>query len=188
MRTLSFADPLPPECTRLIVAGTSGAGKTTLAEQLAEILALPRFEMDNLHWGPGWTQRPAFLDDVTTAVSSEAWVTEWQYREVRPILARRAQAMIWLDYSAARRMSWVTRRTVARRATRQPIWDSGLREAPLRSIFTEKDHIIRWAWRTRRTLDDLPRAVEREYPHLALYRFTSPRQTQRWLRTMDRSV
>lgn len=72
--------------------------------------------------------------------------------------------------------------------TRQRIWDSGLREAPLRSIFTEKDHIIRWSWRTRRSLDQLPQVIEREYPHLLLYRLTSPRETQRWLRTMDRAV
>lgn len=188
MPTLSSADPLPLECARIVVAGTSGAGKTTLAEKLAALRSLERFEMDNLHWGPGWTQRPTFLDDVAAAVSSEAWVTEWQYREVRPMLARRAQAMIWLDYSVPRRMYWVTRRTLTRRTTRQPIWDSGLREAPLRSIFTEKDHIIRWSWRTRRSLDQLPQVIEREYPHLLLYRLNSPRETQRWLRTMDRAV
>lgn len=188
MPTLSSADPLPPECTRIIVAGTSGAGKTTLAQKLADQRGLRRFEMDNLHWGPGWTPRPGFLQEVSAAVAGDAWVTEWQYREVRALLARRAHAMIWLDYSVPRRMYRVTRRTLARRASRRPIWDAGLREAPLRTFLTEEDHIIRWAWRTRRTLDELPGIVEREYPHLVLYRLTSPQETQRWLRTMDRSV
>ncbi|MGJ9371798.1 AAA family ATPase [Nesterenkonia sp. CF4.4] len=163
--------------------GTSGAGKTRFAEQLAVIKDLPRFEMDNLHWGPGWTPRLTFLDDASAAAASDSWVTEWQYSAARPILARRAHAMIWLDYSVPRRMYWVARRTLMRRATRASLWDAGLREEPLRTIFTEKDHIIRWAWRTRRNLDQLPGVVEREYPHLVLYRFTSPGQARRWLRT-----
>lgn len=182
MRTLSFSDPLPHRCTRIIVAGTSGAGKTTFAEQLACIQDLPRFEMDNLRWGP---PRSAFLDEALAAASSDSWVTEWQYPAARPALARRAHAMIWLDYSVPRRMYWVTRRTLIRRATRQSIWDAGLTEDPLRTFFTDNDHIIRSAWRTRRHLDHLPGVVEREYPHLALYRFTSPSQSRRWLRALS---
>lgn len=182
MRILGSGDPLPSGCTRILVAGTSGAGKTTLAIHLAEMLELPRFEMDNLHWGPGWVTRPTFFDDVATEVAADAWITEWQYREARPILAERAQVMIWLDYSVARRMFWVTRRTVLRRVTRQPIWDSGLREKPLYTVFTDEDHIIRWAWRTRRTMDQLPQRVDERFPHLTLYRFASPGQARRWLR------
>lgn len=186
MRVLGSGDPLPPDCTRILVAGTSGAGKTTLADQLSEVRGLPRFEMDNLHWGPGWTPRATFLDDVASAVTADAWVTEWQYSDARPALARRAHAMIWLDYSVPRRMYWVTRRTIIRRATRQPLWDSGLTEEPLHTFFTKKEHIIRWAWRTRRNLDHLPQLVEREHPHLALYRFISPKQVQHWLSSQER--
>lgn len=186
MHTLGSGDPLPSHCTRILVAGTAGAGKTTLANQLAVMRNLPRFEMDNLHWGLSWTPRPNFLNDVASAVAADAWVTEWQYTDARPVLAGRAHAMIWLDYSVLRRMYWVTRRTVIRRATRQPLWDSGLRDEPLLTFFTKKEHIIRWAWRTRRRLDQLPQLVEREYPHMVLYRFTSPQQVQRWLQRLPR--
>ena len=177
------ADPLPPDCTRILIAGTAGAGKTTLGDQLAEKLSLPRYEMDNLHWGPGWTTRPDFHADVADMAASDAWVTEWQYREARQTLAQRAQVLIWLDYSAARRMYWVTRRTVMRRLRQQPIWESGLHEKPLHTVFTQEEHIIRWAWRTRRSLDQLPQVAEQNFPHVVIYRFGSPAQTQRWLQT-----
>ena len=43
---------------RVIVIGTSGSGKTTMAKRLAERLAAPHIELDGLHWGPNWTEEP----------------------------------------------------------------------------------------------------------------------------------
>lgn len=181
MRVMGADDPLPPNSKRILIAGTSGAGKTTFGNRLANMLDLPQHEVDSLHWGPGWIRRPSFLVDVAAVADSEAWVTEWQYRDARPILAQRAHVMIWLDYSVPRRMYWVTRRTVKRRVSRKPLWDSKLREQALLKFFTDESHIIRWAWRTRRSLAELPELIERQHPHIALYRFRSPTQTQRWL-------
>ncbi len=42
---------------RIVVIGTTGAGKSTLAASLAARLALPQVELDALHWGPQWTPR-----------------------------------------------------------------------------------------------------------------------------------
>ena len=41
---------------RLVVVGTSGSGKTTVAGQLALILGVPHIELDSLHWEPDWTE------------------------------------------------------------------------------------------------------------------------------------
>ena len=40
---------------RIVVVGTSGVGKTTLAKDIAAALAIPHVELDALHWDPGWT-------------------------------------------------------------------------------------------------------------------------------------
>ena len=37
---------------RIVVIGTSGAGKTILAKRVASALNLPCIELDSLHWGP----------------------------------------------------------------------------------------------------------------------------------------
>ncbi|MPZ15785.1 MAG: hypothetical protein GEU73_15410 [Chloroflexi bacterium] len=47
--------------TRVVVVGTSCAGKTTLARRLARILASEHVELDSLYWGPEWTPRPDFI-------------------------------------------------------------------------------------------------------------------------------
>ena len=40
---------------RIVVVGTCGSGKTTLAAELAKRIEAPHVELDALHWGPHWT-------------------------------------------------------------------------------------------------------------------------------------
>ena len=39
---------------RIAVIGVTGSGKTTLAQNLAELLGLVHIELDAIHWGPNW--------------------------------------------------------------------------------------------------------------------------------------
>jgi adenylate kinase family enzyme len=57
---LSFDNELPYRPARVLVAGTSGSGKLTLARHLAAVLELRYVELDALHHGQNWTPRPEF--------------------------------------------------------------------------------------------------------------------------------
>jgi len=50
--------PSPFPLNRLLVVGTTGSGKTTMASRLAQKLDLPHTELDALNWGRDWTMRP----------------------------------------------------------------------------------------------------------------------------------
>jgi adenylate kinase family enzyme len=39
---------------RIVVVGTTGAGKTTLARGIAALLELPHIELDAINWQSGW--------------------------------------------------------------------------------------------------------------------------------------
>ena len=85
-----------------------------------DILDIPRTEIDALFHGENWTPRESFLGDVRALVDGEAWVTEWQYSLARPLLAERADLLIWLDLPFLRvALPRVIRRTVRRRRRRQ---------------------------------------------------------------------
>jgi predicted kinase len=39
---------------RIVVVGTAGAGKTTLARKIAALLGVPHIELDAINWQLGW--------------------------------------------------------------------------------------------------------------------------------------
>lgn len=170
--------PAPPR--RILVAGASGAGKTTLARRIAAAAGLPFQEIDALFHGPGWTPRPDFLDDVERFTAQAGWVIEWQYPAAQPLLAERGELLVFLDYSRWRVMRQVTRRTVRRRLRRELLWNGNL-EAPLHTIFADPEHIIRWAWRTHGTRAALVADAAARNPGLEVVRFRHPREAEAWL-------
>ncbi len=173
-------DLLPAAPRRVLVAGTSGSGKTTLAGSIGARLGLPHTEIDALFHGAGWTPRPSFAADVAALAAQDAWVTEWQYSEVRPLLAARADLLVWLDLPRAVVMGRVVRRTVRRRLLRQPLWNGNV-EGPLHTFFTDPEHIVRWAWRTHGTWLGHVAGARTAHPDLVVVRLQRPSEVDHWL-------
>jgi adenylate kinase family enzyme len=63
---------------RVAIIGPSGAGKTTLALELAKGLGVELVELDRLLWKPGWVERP--LDECEqiqdAVLTREGWVVD----------------------------------------------------------------------------------------------------------------
>ncbi len=182
------SDAPPTRPRRVLVAGLSGAGKTTLARRLATVLDVPHTEIDALHHGPGWVPRPEFLDDVAALADSSAWVTEWQYRTARPVLAARADLLVWLDQPYAVALGRLVRRTVRRRVRREVLWNGNV-EGPLRAVLTDPEHVVRYQWTHRHKYRrDLVPWVRRERPDLPVVRLTGARDVERWLAGLASAV
>lgn len=172
---------LPARPRRVLVAGVSGAGKTTLARQIAGVLDVLHVELDALFHGPGWTPREAFLDDVHALAASGSWVTEWQYAPARPVLAERADLLVWLDLPFATvALPRVVRRTVRRRLRREVLWNGNV-EPPLHTVLTDREHVVRWAIAGRHKHRERMPVVEQLWPQLTVVRLGSPREVDRWL-------
>lgn len=172
--------PLPQPMRRVLVAGISGSGKTTFAAEYAARTGVPHTEIDALFHGAGWQPRPTFLDDVRELVAQPSWVTEWQYDGARPLLVVAADTLVWLDLPTRVVMWRVVRRTVRRRLLRTELWNGNV-EPPLHTFLTDDEHIVRWAWRTRRKLRDRVPAVAQAHPNLAIVRLRSTRAVRDWL-------
>jgi adenylate kinase family enzyme len=164
----------------VLVAGTSGSGKTTLARSVADVLGCPHVEIDALHHGPGWTRRPEFEADVERFTSGPCWVTEFQYAAVRDLLLDRADLVVWLDLPRSVVMRGVVRRTLIRRLRREPLWNGNV-EPPLRTFFTDPDHIVRWAWQKHGPDRVRLGALAGSRPDLPIVRLTSRADVARWV-------
>ncbi|MFE4543390.1 AAA family ATPase [Arthrobacter sp. NPDC056727] len=178
---LTYKEPLPRRPFRVVVAGVSGTGKTTLAGRIAVIIGAPHIEIDALYHGPNWVPRESFLDDVRSMVAQDSWTTEWQYRAARPLVTERADLVVWLDLPF-----WTTtlprlvRRTLRRRLRREILWN-GNTEPPLRTFFTDPDNIVRWAISTHFKYRAKILALETAAPHVTVVRLRSQREVERWL-------
>lgn len=169
---------------RTLVAGPSGSGRTTLAVRIGEALGVPHVEIDALHRHAGWTANPAFVDEVAQVAARDAWITEWQYPAARPMLAARADLLVWLDLPRPQVLLRVVRRTLHRRLQRAELWN-GNREPPLRTIFRDPEHIVRWSMSTYGTYPQRIRAALRANPDLRLVRLRSSRDVRRFLRLLE---
>jgi len=169
---------------RIIVVGTSGAGKTTLAGRIAARLGIVHADMDGFFHGPNWVRRETAQEDVAAFVAGERWVTERPYTDVWDLVMARATLVVWLDYPIWLRMARATRRTVSRSLRRTPLWNGNV-EPPLWTFFTDRDHILRWAWSTRHKYDDLPaQLADCGRSDLPVVRLRSQRETEVWLATL----
>jgi len=177
---LGPGDPLVRRPQRVLVAGTSGAGKTTLAARVGTVLDLPHIEIDALFHGPDWVPRTTFDDDVRRFADGPRWTTEWQYDSVRPLLAERADLLVWLDVPRSRVMTQVVRRTLRRRLLRQQLWNGNV-EPPLRTFLTDPEHIVRWAWTTHGRTAERVRELGRQRPELPVVRLPDRRAADAWV-------
>ena len=86
---------------KIVILGTTGSGKTTLARKISKELGIPHVELDALNWDPNWQQVDdvLFRDRVKEAISGEKWVVDGNYsRAGHDLIWPRADVAIWLDY------------------------------------------------------------------------------------------
>lgn len=118
---------------------------------------------------------------MRSLVRGEQWTTEWQYDAARPLLADSADTLVWLDLPFMRatlpRLVW---RTIRRRWSREELWNGNI-AAPLWTVLTDREHIVRWAVRSRRNYETaVPRLIH-DYPHLNVVRLRSQHEAEEWL-------
>jgi thymidylate kinase len=149
---------------RIAVMGSSCAGKTTLAGQLAKRLGITHVELDALHHGPNWTE-----------------ATAEELGKLRSWLIDQADTIVWLDLPLRTSLRRLWRRHRRRIRDDVELWH-GNRESWRNAFlgwnalfpYTIHAHIRRrWAW---------PPSFEGRN----LVRLRSPGEVETWLASQPR--
>jgi len=167
---------------RVVIIGSSCAGKSTLAQRLSKITGSPHIQLDALHWLPGWVERDEqeFRADVASAAAGPAWIIDGNYSKVRELVWPRAQTIIWLDYSFRIVFTRAVCRTARRCILREPLYN-GNRETLRKALFS-RDSILLWVISTfRRHRREFERELYSGAPEFQVLRLRTPRETEQFV-------
>src|ERR687887_458709 len=170
---------MPP---KIVVIGTSGSGKTTVARELARRLGVPHVELDALYHGPGWTETPVeqFRRRVAAATAADGWVVDGNYTsKLGDFVLERADTVVWLDVPLRVALSRVTRRTIRRIRAREELW-SGNRES-WRGGFFGWESMFVWTIRSHLRHRPLRPARLARHSNLRVVRLRSAREVESYL-------
>ncbi|UTR05963.1 DNA topology modulation protein [Alkalihalobacillus sp. LMS6] len=84
---------------KIVLIGSGGAGKSTLARQLSEKLNIEVFHLDALHWKPNWemTSREEQEETQHSLVEKDEWIIDGHYGGTLPIRLQACDTIIYLD-------------------------------------------------------------------------------------------
>lgn len=180
MKSLTSRSPGPIEF-RILVIGSSCAGKTTLARRLSKALGIHYIQLDALHWLPNWVERDdeSFLalleDEIAT---HDEWVVDGNYSRTHHITWSKADTVIWLNYSYPVVLWRACARTVRRVFRKEQLFSGNVET--FRLSFLSKDSILLWVitrFHYRRRSYAAIRA-RNAYSHLKWIELRRPREVE----------
>jgi adenylate kinase family enzyme len=154
---------------RIVVVGSSCAGKSTFAAKLATVLKTKHVELDALHWEPNWKEADdaTFRSRVSTALESDTWVVDGNYtNKIKDLVWPKADALVWLDPSLPVILKRFFLRSFARSLKGELLW--GHSKETLRNYIFSRKSLLMWILTThkRRTeaytklIEDPPNGVQ----------------------------
>ncbi len=85
---------------KIMLIGSGGAGKSTLARRLGAALGLEVIHLDKLHWLPGWTSPPKdeWRKKVQTLVEKDEWVMDGNFNGTMEMRMAACDTVIYMDF------------------------------------------------------------------------------------------
>lgn len=107
---------------RVLVIGSGGAGKSTLAAELAARLGLPLVHLDAQFWNPGWRETPKdeWQARVRELAAAPAWVMDGNYGGTFDVRMAACDTVIFLDLPRVQCLTRAVRRWLRYRGGTRP--------------------------------------------------------------------
>ncbi len=172
---------------RILIIGTTGCGKTTIATMLSKNLSLPHYELDALHWKPNWQTKSheEFRSHIVDVVSMEEWVVDGNYRSFRDEIWPHATNLIWLDYPMTIILFRILKRSIRRLSQHEILWNGNITNFKREFIGHNSilyDSIHTYLFRKK----DYNLAInDKKFAHLNVIKLTSPKDTKIWIQSIE---
>lgn len=169
---------------RVAIIGSGGAGKSTLARTLGEILGLPVIHLDKEYWKPGWIEPPKdeWQRTVEALVKREEWIIDGNFGGTMEIRLAAADTVIFLDFPS----TICLRRVIKRRLMHWNTTRSDMGEGCKEKIDLE---FLGWVWNFRKTTKpEIEKRLLKVDKSVRIVRLRTPGETKAFLAEVTKST
>lgn len=126
---------------RILILGSGGAGKSTLAVQIGQRTGLPVVHLDALYWRAGWVESPKdqWQQAVEQVIQGDRWVIDGNYSGTLDRRLAAADAVIFLDMPRLLCLFRIVKRRLMYRGRTRPDMSDG---CPERLDW----EFVKWVW------------------------------------------
>ena len=194
---VSHAETTSPIGQRLHVVGTTCAGKSTMAERLADLLGVPAVDLDALNWLPGWvalteTDPEEFETRLEAAIAGEGWVVAGDYSGfTRRMLWPRLHTVIWLDLPLPLILWRVITRSWRRWRSKELLWGTNRENFWKQLMFWRReDSLLWWAWTTheKKRVRMAASMADPQWAHIRFVQLTSVGEVEEFVRLVEEGL
>jgi adenylate kinase family enzyme len=84
---------------KIMIIGSGGAGKSTLARQLGDLLSIEVIHLDAEFWQPHWTETPKseWISRQKELIQKEQWIMDGNFGGTMDVRIEAADTIIFLD-------------------------------------------------------------------------------------------
>ncbi|PKR77049.1 AAA family ATPase [Halalkalibacillus sediminis] len=115
---------------RIIVLGSSGAGKSQLSRRLGKLMNTEVFHLDSFFWQPGWKaiNKDEFINAQMKIVEEDQWIIDGTYLSTLDIRYEKADTIIFLEYPRVKCLYRAISRFLKYRGRKRPDMGKGCPE------------------------------------------------------------
>jgi adenylate kinase family enzyme len=146
---------------RILVIGSSGAGKSTFARRLHEATGLKLIHLDKIHWKPNWTEpsKDEWRKILENAIKDKEWIMDGNFGGTMEMRLGACDTAIFLDMPRVICVYRILKRIIIYRKENRPDMAEGCNER-----FDWK--FIKWVWnyptRSKPKVEELLKRFESE--------------------------
>ena len=113
-----------------MIIGCSGAGKSTFARNLHDVINIPVIHLDQHYHLPNWEEPPKeeWEEKVKELVEGEEWIMDGNYGGTFDIRTKKADTINYLNYSTLSCLHRVIKRTIKYYGQSRPNMAPGCKE------------------------------------------------------------
>lgn len=162
---------------KIVIIGSGGAGKSTLARQLGEILNIEVLHLDKLYWQAGWVEPSAeeWEKRVAKLLKTDSWVMDGNFGGTMEMRLKACDTGIFMDFHPTICLYRVLKRRLIYRNTNRPDMAEGCNEK------IDLD-FLGWVWNYRKIkkpkVEEILQKFEQEK---TIIRLKSPAEVEKFL-------